>query len=79
MVASGSSSPQREWMTYLILASVLLVGSAVLLIVPLGFFGPVMVMGGWLFAGGLAFHYFVWGKWLAEIVEQEEQRDDSAG
>ena len=79
MVPSGSASPQREWLTYVIVGSVLLIGSAVFLILPLGFFGPVMVMGGWLFAGGLAFHYFVWGKWLARVVEQEEQGDDAPG
>ena len=76
MAPSGSPSPKREAVTYIMLAMVLVVGSLVLLVLPIGFFGPVVVFGGWFFGGILAFHYFVWGKWLSRIVEQEDAKDD---
>lgn len=78
MAPTGSGSSPREAITYIVLAMVLVTGSIVLLVLPIGFFGPVVVFGGWLFAGILAFHYFVWGRWLTRIVEQEESRDDES-
>ena len=48
-------------------------GSFTLLALPTGFIGPVLVFGGMIFFGVIGFHYFVWGRWLGRILQQEMQ------
>ncbi len=42
----------------------------------LGFFGPVLIVGGVAFGIAL-FHYFVWGWWLGKILREAADDDDS--
>ena len=57
----------------------MLTAAMTLLALPTGFIGPVMVFGGLLFFGVIGFHYFVWGRWLTEIVRQEVEEQDASG
>ena len=60
------------------LAAILLsVGSITLLALPTGFIGPVMVFGGVIFFGVIGFHYFVWGRWLDQILRKEMQEAEA--
>lgn len=40
-----------------------------------GVFGPVLLIGGGVFALA-AFHYVVWGWWLGRIIREEAQADE---
>jgi hypothetical protein len=42
-----------------------------------GVFGPVLLIGGGVFALA-AFHYVVWGWWLGRIIREEAQADQDA-
>jgi len=76
-----TQSPRpRSWSTVALAAILMSAGSMTLLALPTGFIGPVMVFGGMIFFGVIGFHYFVWGRWLGEILRQEleEQEADEA-
>lgn len=65
----------KGWLTILAVSSALLIFASVLLALPIGFFGPVIVVGGLFFTGLVGFHYLVWGRWLTRIVQEEESGD----
>ena len=66
--------PRRSSSATVFLAGILLLMAAMtLLALPTGFIGPVIVFGGMVFFGVIGFHYFVWGRWLSEIVRQEAE------
>lgn len=78
--APGSQGPApgsqaRGWLTILAVTSALLIFASILLALPIGFFGPVIVVGGLFFTGLVGFHYLVWGRWLTRIVQEEELGD----
>ena len=52
-----------------------LVSATVLLALPLGFIVPAMVIGGMIFFVVIGFHYLVWGRWLAAILQEEAEED----
>lgn len=51
---------------------------ATLLLLPTGFIGLSVVLGGGLFLGVIAFHYFVWGWWLNRMLREEALREQEA-
>ncbi|MCO6459392.1 MAG: hypothetical protein J5I93_29120 [Pirellulaceae bacterium] len=78
--ASGTQGPAsgaqgKGWLTILAVTSALLIFASILLALPIGFFGPVIVVGGLFFTGLVGFHYLVWGRWLTRIVQEEETGD----
>jgi len=56
----------------------LMFGAGFLLLIP-GRIGFALVFGGLIFFGVIGFHYFVWGRWLGEILRQaaEDERNES--
>ncbi len=42
----------------------------------LGFFGPVMIIAGLIFAMA-AFHYLTWGWWLGSVLEAARDEEDN--
>ncbi len=68
-------APARSSNSLLTVIMLLLIGTVsagLLLMLPTGFIGPVMVFGGLLFFGMMAFHYVVWGRWMTRILRDEE-------
>lgn len=56
----------------------LMLGVIFLLALP-GRIGFAIVVGGILFFGVIGFHYFVWGRWLGEILRRaaEDEGNES--
>jgi protein-S-isoprenylcysteine O-methyltransferase Ste14 len=77
---SGGSEPKpstrKDWGTVIVVVLGLLMSFGVLLALPIGFFGPVIILGGGMFVGLMAFHYLVWGRWLTRIIEQERAAEN---
>ena len=48
-----------------------------LMLLTMGWIGPVLVLAALIF-GFAALNYFVWGRWLARVTN-DEQDDDDAG
>ena len=84
---SQHDSPHRSAGRSCLLAALLffsyLIASAVLLVLPTGFIGPVFVGGGFLFVFVIGVHYLVWGRWLSQILAEDARREadssESAG
>lgn len=53
----------------------LMFGAGFLLLLP-GRIGFALVFGGLIFLGVIGFHYFVWGRWLGEILRQAADDDE---
>jgi hypothetical protein len=54
----------------------LLIASAVLLILPTGWIGPVFVFGGVGAFVLFGFHYLVWGRWISEMLKETEESSE---
>jgi hypothetical protein len=54
---------------------VLVVAAFTLLILPIGYLGLAIVLGGLLFLGLIAFHYFAWAKWVLRSSDSQENPD----
>jgi len=68
-------APKRGWGLSTIAAiTFLMLGMGLMLAIP-GFIGLAVVVGGVLFFGMIAFHYFVWGRWLGEMLRREAEDD----
>ena len=50
----------------------------ILLLLPTGFIGPVLVFGGLIFFGIIGFYYVVWGRWIHRLLEEEKARAENA-
>lgn len=72
---SSQKSGARSCLTVLILFVGYLLVSAVLLIVPTGFIGPVFAGGGLLLVGVIGLHYLVWGRWMSQMLEKSKEQD----
>ena len=68
---------RRSWFTILLTGLGVALSAVVLLALPTGFIGPVLVFGSLLFFGVIGFHYVVWGRWLNRILIEEEQPEDA--
>lgn len=70
-------TPPRSSYLSIVLAALLGMGVfAVLFFLTLGAVGPMLLIGGGVFALA-AFHYIVWGWWLSKLIRdevEEEQR-----
>ena len=66
-------------LTAMTIVTALAVALGSLWLMPLtGLIGPVLIFGGLLFCGLVGFHYFVWGRWLTRILqEQANEEQDS--
>ena len=69
-----SAAPKGSWLSTLAATMMLMFGGTFLLFLP-GRIGFAMVFGGLIFFGVIGFHYFVWGRWLGEILRQEADED----
>jgi hypothetical protein len=72
-------SSGRSCLTVVALFLVYLLLSAILLILPTGFIGPVFAMGGLLLVGVIGFHYLLWGRWMSRLLQEKEDREDHPG
>ena len=69
----------RSCLTVVAIFLVYLLLSAILLILPTGFIGPVFAMGGLLLVGVIGFHYLLWGRWMSRMLQEKEDSDDHPG
>ena len=73
--------PQEQrgsWFSILLAIFFLVLAVVVLFGLPLGVFVPVMLVGGLIFLAVIGFHYFVWGRWLTNVLQQEGDEDEDA-
>lgn len=69
------AAPKGSRLSTVAAAMMLMFGAGFLLLIP-GRIGFALVFGGLIFFGVIGFHYFVWGRWLGEILRQAA--DDEA-
>ncbi len=50
--------------TVVFAGGVLLLAAFLLIVLPIGYLGVAIVLGGLLFLGVIAIHYFAWAKWV---------------
>lgn len=61
--------------TVLALVTLLTLLIATILVLPLlGFIGMAVLLGAVVFGGVALVHYLVWGRWIARIIERDEQQ-----
>jgi hypothetical protein len=65
----------RSCLTVIALFFGYLLLSAILLILPTGFIGPVFAIGGLFLVGVIGFHYVVWGRMLTRILQEKDATD----
>jgi hypothetical protein len=70
------AAPQGTWLSTIAATMMLMFGATFLLVLP-GRIGFAMVVGGVIFFGVIGFHYFVWGRWLGDILRQAADEDGS--
>lgn len=68
--------PRKSWFTIFLVTIGLMVGASLLLLLPTGFIGPVIVFGGLIFFGIIGFHYVVWGRWINRLLKEELAETD---
>jgi hypothetical protein len=71
----AQKSGGRSCLTVVALFLVYLLLSAMLLILPTGFIGPVFALGGLLLVGVIGFHYLLWGRWMSRILQDKDNID----
>ena len=71
--APENEPPKRSWFTIVLTFLGLFVSAVILLALPTGFIGPVIVFGGLFFFLVIGFHYVVWGRWLNRVLAEEER------
>jgi hypothetical protein len=69
-----SAAPMGTWLSTIAATMMLMFGAAFLLFLP-GLIGVAMVFGGLIFFSVIGFHYFVWGRWLGEILREAAEED----
>lgn len=70
-------APRRGSYLSLLLAAVLALGVFLgLFFLTLGAIGPMVIIGGGVFALA-AFHYIVWGWWLGRLIRDEADEKES--
>lgn len=70
------SAPRRGSYLSLLLAAMLALAVFLgLFFLTLGAVGPMVVIGGGVFALA-AFHYVVWGWWLGRVIRADAEEDD---
>jgi hypothetical protein len=60
--------------TVVFAGGVLSLAAFLLIILPIGYLGIAIVLGGLLFLGVIAFHYFAWAKWVLRSAETGSAR-----
>lgn len=76
MAQFDQSQKRRGSFLAIFLAIVLLLAACIVLFfLTGGMFGPVLLIGGGVFAMA-AFHYVVWGWWLGRIIREESEADE---
>jgi hypothetical protein len=64
--------------TAMTIVAVFLTALGSLWLMPLtGLIGPALIFGGLLFCGLIGFHYFVWGRWMTRILQEEAVEEES--
>jgi hypothetical protein len=58
--------------TVVFAGGVLFLAALLLIVLPIGYLGIAIVLGGLLFLGVIAFHYFVWAKWVLRSAEDRD-------
>ena len=66
-----------SWLSILMAVVLFFAAYGALTFLTLGFFGPVLIVVGVLFAI-VGFHYFVWGWWLGQVVRDAAQEEQEA-
>ena len=51
---------------------VLVLAAMALLLLPIGYLGLAIILGGLLFLSLIGFHYFVWAKWVLRSSDSPE-------
>jgi hypothetical protein len=74
MADRGEQRRRSNWLV-VIVALVMAIGGLVsMMVLPLLNFFPVIVLAVF---GFIAFHHFVWGRWLTKIVREEEGAEEA--
>lgn len=53
-----------------------MISASLLLTLPLGVFGPVIIGGAGLFMLMMLAHYYIWGRWIAQVVRADQEAND---
>ncbi len=71
-------APKGTWLSTIAATMMLMFGAAFLLFLP-GLIGFAIVVGSLFLFGVIGFHYFVWGRWLGEILREaaDEEGNES--
>jgi hypothetical protein len=73
----SAAPPHRaSCLTSVLTLIALLIASAVILVLPTGWIGPVFVFGGLACFVLFGFHYLVWGRWMNEVLKESEDMSD---
>jgi len=72
------AAPKGSRFSTIVAVMILMFGVGFLLLLP-GRIGFAMVFGGLIFFGVIGFHYYVWGRWLGEILHEaaDEEGNES--
>ena len=68
--------PKGSRLSAIAALAILVLGSCFLLLLP-GLIGFAIVLGGLVFFGVIGIHYFVWGRWLGEILRRAEDEENN--
>jgi hypothetical protein len=74
MPAHGEKARRSNWLVVIVALVMAVGGLASMMLLPLLNFFPVIVLAVF---GFIAFHHFVWGRWLTKIVREEEGQDEA--
>ena len=67
-----------SWLSIAVAITICMAAYTGLTFLTLGFFGPVLIIGGVVFAI-VAFHYVVWGWWLGSVIREASDESDEDG
>lgn len=73
--------PERKkrgsgWLSLAFVAFVMMGLVTILLTAPLGQIGIAILIGGAIFPLVIGFHYFVWGRWVQNVLRNHPVEDD---
>lgn len=75
----GPATPRRGYFTIFLALLACGVAAGMLVVLPLlGYIGLAILVVGLMFCGIVGLHYIVWGKWLNQIVQQEQAEEQDA-
>jgi hypothetical protein len=68
----GEKPRGNNWLVIIVALAMAVGGLVSMMLLPLLNFFPVIVIAVF---GFIAFHHFVWGRWLTKVIRQEEEEE----